>query len=133
MGGSRMEPPAQHSGSITFCLAGNPNLTYERRHCTLTGCTGGAMDTGAHALTCTGALLAALSFAPWLYPTEYLSPTHATSTASSQIPAVNDRAREQRKAIQLHSQTLGTVSLFPVLHESGRFWSYCSGLSLRIY
>lgn len=56
MGSSQMQPPTQHSGSITFCLAGNPNLTYEWRRCTLAGCTparctGGAMDTGAHALT----------------------------------------------------------------------------------
>lgn len=80
------------------------------------------MDTGTHALTltCTGTLLEALSFTPLLHLAKYLFPAHAISTASSQIPAVNDGAWEQRKAIELHSQTL-VQSLFPALHESGRF------------
>lgn len=133
----RMEPPAQHSGSITFCLAGNPNLTYEWRHYTPAWYTGQTMDTGTHALTltCMGALLEALSFIPLLCLAEYLSSTHTTSTSSFQIPALNDRAWEQRKALELHSQTVGTVSVSCVtrvwpFHEA---LAYCSGLSLKIY
>lgn len=83
------------------------------------------MDTGTHVCTDTdlhGGLTRGLVLYTIAPPGRIVvPPTHATSTASFQIPAVNDRAWELRKAIELHSQTLGTVSLFPALRESGCF------------
>lgn len=67
-------------------MSGNPILIYEWRHTQIQKQPRGAhTDTGSH-----GALLKALSFTTLLYLTEESFPTQATSTASLQIPAVND-------------------------------------------
>lgn len=112
-------------------MSGNPILIYEWRHTQVQKRPRGAhTDTGSH-----GALLKALSFTTLLYLTEQSFPTQATSTASLQIPAVNDQVWEQREATQLHSQTLGKVSascitLVWLLHDA---LAYHSGLSFKIY